>query len=95
MILAVKEILILAQCNITAVFAHTTMSKGEDVYVHQPRGFNRGSKVVLRLQLERQGLKPSELDPCLVMSDTLIVIIYVDDELVYARDSGDIDDLIK
>ena len=29
------------------------------------------------------------------MSDKLIVIIYVDDVLVYARDSGDIDDLIK
>ena len=29
------------------------------------------------------------------MSDKLIVIIYVDDVLVYARDSGNIDDLIK
>ena len=102
MILAAKERLILAQCDITATFVHATMPKGEDVYVHQPRGFNRGSQFVLRLnrslygmrqspryffkyltkRLERQGLKPSDLDPCLFMSDKLIVIIYVDDVLV-------------
>ena len=29
------------------------------------------------------------------MSDKLIVIIYVDDVLVYASNSGDIDDLIE
>ena len=29
------------------------------------------------------------------MSDKLIIIIYVDDVLVYARDNKDIDDLIK
>ena len=115
MILAANKRLILARCDITTAFVHATMPKGEDVYVHQPRGFNRGSQFVLRLnrslygmrqspryffkyltkRLERQGLKPSDLDPCLFMSDKLIVIIYADDVLVYARDSGDIDDLIK
>jgi len=29
------------------------------------------------------------------MSDKLTVVIYVDDVLVYARDSGDIDDLTE
>ena len=46
-------------------------------------------------RLERQGLKPSDLDPCLFIRDRLIVIIYVDDVLVYARDNKGIDNLIK
>ena len=49
----------------------------------------------LTQHLKRQGPKPSDLDPCLFMSDKLIAIIYVDDVLVYTRDNKDIDDLIK
>ena len=49
----------------------------------------------LTKHLKRQGLKPSDLDPCLFMSDKLIVSIYVDGVLVYAQDSKYIDDLIK
>ena len=56
-----------------------------------PRYFFR----YLTKRLEHQGLKPSDSDPCLFMSDTLIVIILVDDVLVFTRDSGDIGDLIK
>ena len=44
MILAAKENLISAQCDITAAFVHAHLPKGEKVYVHQPRGFNRCSQ---------------------------------------------------
>ena len=37
-ILAVKEKLISAQCDISAVFVHASMPEGEEVYVHQPQG---------------------------------------------------------
>ena len=49
MVLAAKERLVLAQCNITAVFVHATVPKVGDVYMHRPCGFNRGSQRVLRL----------------------------------------------
>ena len=38
MILAVKEKLISAQCDITAAFVHASLPEGEEVYVHQPQG---------------------------------------------------------
>ncbi len=34
-------------------------------------------------QLIRQGLTPSEFDPCLFFSSPLIIIIYLDDILIY------------
>ena len=40
MILAVKEKLISAQCDITAAFVHDSLPENDEVYVHQPRGFN-------------------------------------------------------
>jgi hypothetical protein len=46
-------------------------------------------------RLVKQGLIASNLDLCLFMSKTLIVIIYVDDILIYGRRTGKIDNLIK
>jgi hypothetical protein len=43
----------------------------------------------------KQGLIASNLDPCLFMSKTLIMIIYVDDILIYGRSTDGIDNLIK
>jgi hypothetical protein len=42
-----------------------------------------------------QGLTPSNFDPCLFLSSTIIVIIYVDDILIYGRDDKEIDDFIN
>jgi hypothetical protein len=87
------------------------------MYVHQPRGFNRGhGDKVLRLKwtlyglkqspryffgylserLIKLGLSPSKYDPCLFMNDKLIMIIYVDNILIYGRKGKEsqIDDLI-
>jgi len=49
MILAAKERLISALCDITAAFVHATVPKGEGVCVNQLRSFNRGSYFVLCL----------------------------------------------
>ncbi len=43
----------------------------------------------------KQGLIASNLDPCLFMTKTLIVIIYVDYTLIYGRSTEEIDNLIK
>ena len=59
MILAVKEKLISAQCDITAAFVHATLPVGEEVYVHQPRGFNRGKDYVLKLSKSLYGMRQS------------------------------------
>jgi hypothetical protein len=88
----------------------------EEIYVHQPRGFKRGSGTeVLRLRctlyglcqspryffkyftehLVRQGLTPSLFDPCLFMTSSMIVIIYVDDILIYGKSVNEIDDFIQ
>jgi len=102
------------QCDITAAFIHALLKPGEEIYVHQPRGFKLKENHVLKLRrslyglrqapryffeyfterLVRQGLTPSKYDPCLFFSKTLIVIIYVDDILIYCKDEAEIDDFI-
>ncbi len=44
--------------------------------------------------LIKQGLTASNLDPCLFISKSLIVIIYVDDILIYGKSMKEIDQLI-
>jgi hypothetical protein len=44
-------------------------------------------------RLVRQGLTPSNFDPYLFMSTTMIVIIYVDDILIYCKSEDEINDL--
>jgi len=46
-------------------------------------------------RLIKQNLRASEYDPCLFMNETLIVIIYVDDILIYGRNEAEIDSLIE
>ena len=46
-------------------------------------------------RLIKQGLSVSKFDPCLFMNNSLIVIIYVDDILIYGRSEAEIDNLIK
>jgi hypothetical protein len=45
-------------------------------------------------RLIKQGLTASALDPCLFISSNLIVLIYVDDILIYGRTAAEIDTLI-
>ncbi len=60
MILAIKLNLISIQCDITAAFSHGRVPPTEMIYVHQPRGFNRGNgDEVLRLKQTLYGLKQS------------------------------------
>ncbi|KAL7555000.1 hypothetical protein ACHAWF_018958 [Thalassiosira exigua] len=114
MILAAKEQLVSAQCDITAAFVTAPIPPDETVYVAQPRGFVRGTNKVLRLKtclygmrqspryffryltkkLKKQGLEPSDNDPCLFLGDGLLAIIYVDDVLIYGRNEEAIDQLI-
>jgi hypothetical protein len=42
----------------------------------------------------KQGLTPSNFDPCFFISSTLIVIIYIDDILIYPQHEKEIDDFI-
>ena len=44
-------------------------------------------------KLEANGMKQSELDPCLFIGEKVICIVYVDDLLFWARDEADINDL--
>ncbi len=46
-------------------------------------------------QLIRQGLTPSVFDPCLFFGSTLIVIIYLDDILIYGKSKDKINDFIE
>jgi hypothetical protein len=46
-------------------------------------------------KLLKLGLSPSNYDPCLFMNKALIVIIYVNDILIYGCHEKDIDELIK
>mmetsp|Transcript_13035 Transcript_13035/g.30840 ORF Transcript_13035/g.30840 Transcript_13035/m.30840 type:complete len:480 (-) Transcript_13035:352-1791(-) len=46
-------------------------------------------------RLQDYGLTPSEHDPCLFLSRDLIVVVYVDDLLVYSRHDSCIDDFVS
>ncbi len=48
----------------------------------------------LNKHLIKQGLTASALDPCLLISSNLIVVIYIDDILIYERTAVEIDILI-
>ncbi len=45
--------------------------------------------------LIKQGLTASKFDPCLFISKSLIVIIYVDDILIYGKSDDEINELIE
>ena len=45
--------------------------------------------------LGAQGLLPSELDPCLFVGKSMVVVVYVDDLLIYAKTTSEIDSLIS
>ena len=63
MILAAKEKLVSAQCDITATFVTAPIPADEVVYVHQPRGFIKkgpnGEDLVCRLNACLYGMKQS------------------------------------
>ncbi len=62
MVLAAKLGLVSVQCNITAAFIHGRVPAHENIYVHQPRGFDRENRnQVLKLKQTLYGLKQS---PC-------------------------------
>jgi hypothetical protein len=44
---------------------------------------------------ERLGFKNSEYDPCLFLRKDMIIFLYTDDCLLYARDTTDIDKFVK
>jgi hypothetical protein len=49
----------------------------------------------LSRHLEEQGLIPSKLDPCLFVGRSMVVVVYVDDLLIYAKTDSAITDLIS
>ncbi len=96
-----------------AAFIHGRVT--ETIYVHQPRGFNRGKgDEVLHLKqtlyglkqssgyffhylterLIKQGLTVSQFNPCRFMSNSLIIILYVDDILIHGKSEAEIDGFI-
>jgi hypothetical protein len=57
LILATQQNLVSAQADITAAFVHANLKPDENIFVHQPRGFKRGSNLVLKLKRSVYGLK--------------------------------------
>ena len=49
----------------------------------------------LKSKLESVGLEQSDADPCLFIGKDIICLIYVDDQLIFGKDSKSIDDLIS
>eukprot|EP00957_Ditylum_brightwellii_P153174 11658913-Ditylum_brightwellii.AAC.1 len=49
----------------------------------------------LRASLEARGFTACNADPCVFISKKVVCIVYVDDCIWFARDSKDIDDVLK
>jgi hypothetical protein len=49
----------------------------------------------LKDHLEKHNVRQSTCDPCLFIGDSITVVVYVDDLLLYAKDDKTIDKLIK
>jgi hypothetical protein len=61
-----------------------------------------GSTTAPRLWYEKiskglidRGFVPSTMDPCLFISPTVLLVLYIDDCCIFARDPKDIDSLLK
>ena len=61
-----------------------------------------GSTTALRLWYEKiskglidRGFVPFKMDPCLFISPTVLLVLYVDDCCIFARDPKDIESLLK
>ena len=81
----------------------------EDVYKELPFSFNHygDRRYVMKLNKSIYGLKqakssltqrdffPSEIDPCIYYEDNCIVLVYVDDCIIFSKDKSVIDDLIN
>jgi hypothetical protein len=57
LVLSTKLGLKTAQADITAAFVHADLKQGEDIYVQQPKGMERGTGLVLKLKKSVYGLK--------------------------------------
>ncbi len=64
---------------------------------HTLYGLKQSSRYFFKYLTEhlKQGLSASNLDPCLFISKSLIVIIYVDDILIYGKSMKEIDHLME
>jgi hypothetical protein len=57
MILSALKVWKSVQCDITAAFIHALLKPGEEIYVHQPRGFKVKDDHVLKLHCSLYGLR--------------------------------------
>ena len=71
MILAIQLELCTAQADITAAFVHAELNEGEDIYIHQARGFKQGHNLVYKLNISVYGLRQSPRNFFKYLSDHL------------------------
>eukprot|EP00956_Cyclotella_meneghiniana_P026151 scaffold55881_cov77-Cyclotella_meneghiniana.AAC.1 len=97
MILSVVLRLKTAQADITTAFVHAELPPEEQVFIHQPCGFKvhcDEGELYLSSNLEELRLVKSNFDPCLFIGTKVIVVVYVDDCLLYAKEDRHIEDLL-
>ena len=92
------------QGDVTAVFLHSKLPEGENIYVAMPRRFIYKGKVLklwktlywlsqsprafwryLKDNLDKYKLKHIAFDPCIIIGDKVIWIVYVDDLLFWTK----------
>ncbi|KAL7529265.1 hypothetical protein ACHAWF_002908 [Thalassiosira exigua] len=107
-ILAAKERLAAVQYNTTTASvtapiprsgvcgaATTIRSRNKQCLYYDMKQSPRYFLAYLTEKLQKQGLEPLNIDPCLFLGKDLLAIIYVDDVLFYGRSEDAIDELIE
>jgi hypothetical protein len=77
MVLSTKLGLKTAQADITAAFVHADLKTGEDIYVQQPKGMERGTGLVLRLKKSVYGLKQAPKYFFTHLSKKMEIVVFV------------------
>ncbi|KAL7485703.1 hypothetical protein ACHAW6_011296 [Cyclotella cf. meneghiniana] len=88
--------------DIPVAFVHAKFKPDEQIFVHQPAGFQHGTDLVLSLNHSHlkthtkcHGLQQFHLDTCLFVGKKVIALCYVVDILFNASKDQDIDTIVN
>ncbi|KAL7475419.1 hypothetical protein ACHAW6_001329 [Cyclotella cf. meneghiniana] len=95
MILATSKHLVTAKANVTAEFVLSELAANKHMYVHQPAPYYFFTYLKDRLEFKELDLKQSACNPCLFVGHDVVVVVYVEEILLFAKDNNKIQRVVN